>query len=107
MPFPGGGFILFWSTYIHTHDRLDKLCSALAEAQLKKLETETNQGLREFQQLACMAGYCKMMIFSSLKFKMPCYHPLKGWLLRVTNGNQGKTIIPLLISDTMSLSMHP
>ena len=24
-----------WSTYTHTHDRLDKLRSALAEAQLK------------------------------------------------------------------------
>ena len=37
MPFPGGGggVSLFWSTYIHTHDRLDKLHSALAEAQLK------------------------------------------------------------------------
>ena len=25
---------MFWSTYIHTHDRLDKLRSALADAQL-------------------------------------------------------------------------
>ena len=30
-----GGDPWFWSTYIHTHDRLDKLRSALAEAQLK------------------------------------------------------------------------
>ena len=29
------GVPLFWSTYTHTHDRLDKLRSALAEAQLK------------------------------------------------------------------------
>ena len=29
------GYTQKWSTYIHTHDRLDKLCSALAEAQLK------------------------------------------------------------------------
>ena len=36
MPFPGG-VPLFWSTYIHTHDKLDKLRSALAEAQLKRL----------------------------------------------------------------------
>ena len=27
----------FWSTYIHTHDRLDKLRSALADAQLKRV----------------------------------------------------------------------
>ena len=40
MPFLGGrGVPLFWSTYIHTHDRLDKLRSALAEAQLKILTT--------------------------------------------------------------------
>ena len=34
----GGGIGRYtqkWSTYIHTHDRLDKLHSALAEAQLK------------------------------------------------------------------------
>ena len=30
-----GGVPLFWSTYTHMHDRLDKLRSALAEAQLK------------------------------------------------------------------------
>ena len=30
-----GGCTQKWSTYIHTHDRLDKLRSALAEAQLK------------------------------------------------------------------------
>ena len=35
MLFLGGGVPLFWSTYTHTHDRLDNLCSALAEAQLK------------------------------------------------------------------------
>ena len=36
MPFLGGGGVpLFWSTYIHTHDRLDKLRSALAEVQVK------------------------------------------------------------------------
>ena len=34
MPLPEG-VPLFWSTYTHMHDRLDKLCSALAEAQLK------------------------------------------------------------------------
>ena len=33
--FTGGGVPRFLSTYIHTHDRLDKLRSALAEAQLK------------------------------------------------------------------------
>ena len=40
MLFPGGGgrVPLFWSTHTHTHDRLDKLRSALAEAQLKKCE---------------------------------------------------------------------
>ena len=31
-----GGSPLFWSTYTHTHDRLDKLHSALAEMQLKR-----------------------------------------------------------------------
>ena len=36
MSFPvGGGVPLFWSTYIHIHDRLDKPCSALGEARLK------------------------------------------------------------------------
>ena len=34
-----GRFPLFWSTYTHRHDRLDKLRSALAEAQLKNKET--------------------------------------------------------------------
>ena len=34
---PGGGVPLFWSTYTHTHDRLDKLRSALAEAQLNTI----------------------------------------------------------------------
>ena len=36
---------LFWSTYTHTHDRLDKLRSALAEAQLKmqRQKTRNNQ----------------------------------------------------------------
>ena len=29
-----GGYTQKWSIYIHTHDRLDKLRSALAEAQL-------------------------------------------------------------------------
>ena len=32
-----GGYTQKWSTYIHMHDRLDKLRSALAEAQLKNL----------------------------------------------------------------------
>ena len=33
----GGGRVpRFWSTYIHTHDKLDKLRSALANAQLKR-----------------------------------------------------------------------
>ena len=54
MPFPGervwlvnwlgnwvlgggiGGYTQKWSTYTHTHDRLDKPCSALAEARLKR-----------------------------------------------------------------------
>ena len=34
----GGGVPRFWSTYIHTHDRLDKLRSALADAQLKTVK---------------------------------------------------------------------
>ena len=33
-----GGYTQKWSTYIHTHDRLDKLHSALAEVQLKTLK---------------------------------------------------------------------
>ena len=33
------GVPLFWSTYTHTHDRLDKLRSALAEAQLKSVSS--------------------------------------------------------------------
>ena len=35
IPFIWWGVPRFWSTYIHTHDRLDKLRSSLAEAQLK------------------------------------------------------------------------
>ena len=30
-----GGYTQKWSTYTHMHDRLDKSCSALAEARLK------------------------------------------------------------------------
>ena len=60
MPFPGegvwlvnwlgnwvleggiGGYTQKWSTYIHMHDRLDKLHSALAEAQVK-MESDHSQ----------------------------------------------------------------
>ena len=35
------GGILFWSTHIHTQDRLDKPRSALAEARLKTLLATT------------------------------------------------------------------
>ena len=35
----GGGVPRFLSTYIHTHDRLDKLRSALAEAQLTNVKS--------------------------------------------------------------------
>ena len=31
----GGGVPLIWSTYTHTHDRLDESRSALADARLK------------------------------------------------------------------------
>ena len=62
MPFPGEGVWLVnwlgnwvlegghwgctqkWSTYIHTHDRLDKLRSALAEAQLKRCKSTQSNG---------------------------------------------------------------
>ena len=33
-----GGVVLFWSTHIHMQDRLDKPCSALAEAWLKIIQ---------------------------------------------------------------------
>ena len=50
MPFPGEGVPLFWSTYTHTHDRLDKLRSALAEAQLKNFGSMTVKFLQILQQ---------------------------------------------------------
>ena len=42
----GGRVPRFWSTYIHTHDRLDKLRSALADAQLKTHKVESKNVLR-------------------------------------------------------------
>ena len=38
-----GGVPRFLSTYIHTHDRLDKLRSALAEAQLTSVDLTMNK----------------------------------------------------------------
>ena len=63
------GYTQKWSTYINTHDRLDKLRSALAEAQLKNKHTfyVNNHSPNIFPVLAN---------FSLCQNKIPCVFPV-------------------------------
>ena len=54
--------------------------------------------------LARIGCYCNIMVFSPFKVKVTYYHPLNQWLLGITNGNQGQTVMHLQCSETINNS---
>ena len=62
------------------------------------------QGVKEFHMLARIGCYCNIMVFSPFKVKVTYYHPLNQWLLGITNGNQGQTVMHLQCSETINHS---
>ena len=89
MPFPGGGGVSwFWSTYIHTHDRLDKPCSALADARLKTLTIHVSFAV------------IKLRLFHNAQAKRPPVMPLNMLEYQNTMFASGNiTFLKILVVD--------